>query len=202
MHKRRSSVKLVVSEFISMDGVIEAPGGGEDFEHGGWSFGFEQGPDGEQFKFDEVMKADALLLGRVTYEGFAQAWPSMTDDIGFADKMNGMPKYVVSSTLDKADWNNSTLVRGDVAGEVARLKQQPGGDLLVNGSSRLVQTLMEHDLVDEYRLMVFPIVLGSGKRLFGDGSTKTTMRLVEQRPVGPDGVLVLTYRPARKDAAV
>ncbi|HET6750334.1 MAG TPA: dihydrofolate reductase family protein [Actinomycetes bacterium] len=193
-------MKLVVSEFISMDGVIEAPGGGEDFEHGGWTFGFEQGPDGEQFKFEEVMKADALLLGRVTYEGFAQAWPSMTDAGEFGDKMNGMPKYVASTTLDKADWNNSTVISGDVAGEVARLKRQPGGDLLVNGSSRLVQTLMEHDLVDEYRLMVFPIVLGGGKRLFGDGSAKTTMRLVEQKPVGPDGVLVLTYRPARNQA--
>jgi dihydrofolate reductase len=194
-------VKLVVSEFISVDGVIEAPGGGEDFEHGGWTFEFEQGPDGEQFKFGEVMQADALLLGRVTYEGFAQAWPSMTDAGEFGDKMNAMPKYVVSTTLDKAEWNNSTLVRGDVAEEVARLKRQPGGDLLVNGSARLVRSLMEHDLVDEFRLMVFPIVVGSGKRLFGDGSPKTTMRLVEQKPVGPDGVLVLTYQPARKDAA-
>ena len=194
-------MKLVVSEFISMDGVIEAPGGGEDFEHGGWTFAFEQGPDGEQFKLDEVMQADALLLGRVTYEGFAQAWPSMTDAGEFGDKMNAMPKYVVSTTLDKAEWNNSTLVRGDVAAEVARLKQQPGGDLLVNGSARLVQSLMEHDLVDEYRLMVFPVVLGSGKRLFGDGATKTTLRLVEEKQVGPDGVLVLTYAPARKDAA-
>jgi dihydrofolate reductase len=194
-------VKLVVSEFISVDGVIEAPGGGEDFEHGGWTFEFEQGPDGEQFKFGEVMQADALLLGRVTYEGFAQAWPSMTDAGEFGDKMNAMPKYVVSTTLDKAEWNNSTLVRGDVAEEVARLKRQPGGDLLVNGSARLVRSLMEHDLVDEFRLMVFPIVVGSGKLLFGDGSPKTTMRLVEQKPVGPDGVLVLTYQPARKDAA-
>lgn len=193
-------MKLVVSEFISMDGVIEAPGGGEDFEHGGWTFGFEQGPDGERFKFDEVMKADALLLGRVTYEGFAQAWPTMTDAGEFADKMNGMPKFVASTTLGRADWNNSTVIPGDVAEEVAGLRQQPGGDLLVNGSAKLVQTLMAHDLVDEYRLMVFPIVLGSGKRLFGDGSTKTTLRLVEEKQVGPDGVLVLTYQPAREQA--
>lgn len=194
-------MKLVVSEFISVDGVIEAPGGGEDFEHGGWSFAFQQGPDGEQFKFDELVQADALLLGRVTYQGFAQAWPSMTDAGEFGDKINAMPKYVVSTTLEEAEWNNSTLVRGEVAGQVARLKQQTGGDLLVNGSARLVQSLVEHDLVDEYRLMVFPVVLGSGKRLFGDGSAKTTLRLVEQKPVGPDGVLILTYAPARNDAA-
>jgi dihydrofolate reductase len=194
-------VKLVVSEFISVDGVIEAPGGGEDFEHGGWSFAFQQGPDGERFKFDELVQADALLLGRVTYQGFAQAWPSMTDAGEFGDKINAMPKYVVSTTLEEAEWNNSTLVRGEVAGQVARLKQQTGGDLLVNGSARLVQSLVEHDLVDEYRLMVFPVVLGSGKRLFGDGSAKTTLRLVEQKPVGPDGVLILTYAPARNDAA-
>jgi dihydrofolate reductase len=188
--------KLVVSEFITLDGVVEDPGGAESFEHGGWSFKFEQGPEGEQYKLDEVLAADALLLGRVTYEGFAAAWPSITDEAGFADKMNGMPKYVVSTTLERPEWNNTTVVNGDVAGEVSKLKQQ-AGDLLVTGSPTLIRTLMEHDLVDEYRLMVFPIVLGTGKRLFGDGSKLSTLRLVDAKPVGPDGVVVLTYERAR-----
>jgi dihydrofolate reductase len=189
--------KLVVSEFITLDGVVEDPGGAESFEHGGWSFKFEQGPEGEQYKLDEVMAADALLLGRVTYEGFAAVWPSMAEEAGaFADKMNAMPKYVVSTTLERPGWNNSTVVDGDVAGEVAKLKQE-AGDLLVTGSPTLIRTLMEHDLVDQYRLMVFPIVLGTGKRLFTDGSRLSTLRLVEGRPVGPDGVVVLTYERAR-----
>jgi dihydrofolate reductase len=188
--------KLVVSEFITLDGVVEDPGGAESFEHGGWSFKFEQGPEGEQYKLDEVLAADALLLGRVTYEGFAAAWPAITDEAGFADKMNGMPKYVVSTTLERPEWNNTTVIKGDVAGEVSQLKQQ-AGDLLVTGSPTLIRTLMEHDLVDEYRLMVFPIVLGTGKRLFGDGSKLSTLRLVDAKPVGPDGVVVLTYERAR-----
>ena len=188
--------KLVVSEFITLDGVVEDPGGAESFEHGGWSFKFEQGPEGEQYKLDETLAADALLLGRVTYEGFAAAWPAITDEAGFADKMNGMPKYVVSTTLERPEWNNTTVIKGDVAGEVSKLKQQ-AGDLLVTGSPTLIRTLMEHDLVDEYRLMVFPIVLGTGKRLFGDGSKLSTLRLVDAKPVGPDGVVVLTYERAR-----
>jgi dihydrofolate reductase len=146
------------------------------------------------------MKADALLLGQVTYEGFAQAWPSMPrDEGGYADKMNGMPKFVVSTTLEEAEWTNSTLIRGNVAEEVSKLKQQPGGDILVNGSGRLIRTLMEHDLVDEYRLMVFPVVLGGGQRLFEAASKLATLRLVQANPVGSDGVLVLTYEPARND---
>ncbi len=190
--------KVVVTEFVSLDGVMEDPGGAESFEHGGWTFKFEQGPEGVQFKLDETLAADALLLGRVTYEGFAAAWPSMAgDEAGFADKMNGMPKYVMSTTLDKAEWNNSTVIRGNVADEVSGLKQRLGGDILVAGSRKLIQTLMEHDLVDEYRLMVFPIVLGSGKRLFEEGSKTTTLRLVGTKPVGPDGVVILTYEPAR-----
>jgi dihydrofolate reductase len=187
---------MTVSEFITLDGVVEDPGGAESFEHGGWSFKFEQGPEGEQYKLDEVLAADALLLGRVTYEGFAAAWPAITDEAGFADKMNGMPKYVVSTTLERPEWNNTTVIKGDVAGEVSKLKQQ-AGDLLVTGSPTLIRTLMEHDLVDEYRLMVFPIVLGTGKRLFGDGSKLSTLRLVDAKPVGPDGVVVLTYERAR-----
>jgi dihydrofolate reductase len=188
--------KLVVSEFITLDGVVEDPGGAEEFDRGGWAFNFDRGPEGDKFKLDEVLAADALLLGRVTYEGFAAAWPAITDEAGFADKMNGMPKYVVSTTLERPEWNNTTVIKGDVAGEVSKLKQQ-AGDLLVTGSPTLIRTLMEHDLVDEYRLMVFPIVLGTGKRLFGDGSKLSTLRLVDAKPVGPDGVVVLTYERAR-----
>jgi dihydrofolate reductase len=185
--------RVVVSEFVSLDGVMEDPGGAEDFEHGGWTFKFEQGDDGMKFKLDETMEAEALLLGRVTYEGFAAAWPSMTDEAGFADKMNGMPKYVVSSTLENPEWNNSTVVKGDVAEEIPKLKEHVDGDLVVGGSAQLVQGLAQHDLVDEYRLMVFPIVLGSGKRLFGDLADPSTLRLSEANPVGPDGIVVLTY---------
>jgi dihydrofolate reductase len=186
--------KVVVSQFVTVDGVMEDPGGSEKWERGGWAFQFERGPDGNQFKLDEVMASDALLLGRVTYEGFAEAWPSRTGE--FADKYNGMPKYVVSTTLAEPEWNNSTVIGGDVAAEVAKLREQPGGSVLVNGSARLVTTLMEHDLVDVIRLMVFPVVLGAGKRLFADGSPLTTLRLAEARPVGSDGVLVLVYERA------
>jgi dihydrofolate reductase len=190
--------KLVVTEFISLDGVIEAPGGGEEYAHAGWSFKFNRGPEGDKFKLDELMAADAQLLGRVTYLGFASAWPAMTDN-EFGEKMNGMPKYVVSSTLSAADanWTNSTVISGDVAGQIARLKPQIAGDILVAGSARLVQFLAQHNLVDEYRLMLFPVVLGTGKRLFAEGTAHTVLRLVDSRPLGPDGILLLTYVPAR-----
>ena len=190
--------KLVVTEFITLDGVIEAPGGGEAFQQGGWVFKFNRGDDGDKFKVDELMAADAQLLGRVTYAGFAQAWPTMNTD-EFGRKMNNMPKYVVSTTLRDADatWTNSTVIRDDVPGQVARLKSQVAGDIIVAGSAQLARTLAEHGLVDEYRLMVFPIVLGSGKRLFGDRSPSLTLRLVDSKPVGPDGVVILTYAPVR-----
>jgi dihydrofolate reductase len=186
--------QIVVSQFVTVDGAFEDPGGSEGFERGGWAFQFERGDEGDQFKLDEVMASEALLLGRVTYGGFAEAWPSRTGE--FADKFNGMPKYVVSSTLEAPEWNNSTVISGDVANEVAKLKQNGEGDILVNGSAQLVRTLMEHDLVDEYRLMVFPLVLGSGKRLFEDPGEAKALRLVDSKPVGPDGVVILTYRPA------
>jgi dihydrofolate reductase len=185
--------RVVVSQFVSVDGVIEDPGGSEGWDRGGWAFTFDRGPEGNQFKLDEVMASEALLLGRVTYEGFAEAWPSRTGD--FADKFNGMPKYVVSTTLAEGDWNNSTVIGGDVAGEVSELRRRLDGEILVNGSARLLQTLMEHDLVDEYRLMVFPVVLGSGKRLFAAGSDSTALRLVETKPAGE--CLILIYEPAR-----
>ena len=146
-----------------------------------------------------MLASEALLLGRVTYQGFAEAWPSRTDDVGFADKMNGMPKFVVSTTLGEVDWSNSRLINDNVAEEVTKLKEQPGGDILIYGSGQLVSTLMEHDLVDEYRLMVFPVVLGRGKRLFRDGSATTALRLKEAKPLGPNGVLILTYEPAGRE---
>jgi dihydrofolate reductase len=190
--------KLIVSEFVSVDGVMEDPGGAESFAHGGWVFAFDRGAEGDRFKLDEVLEADAMLLGRVTYEGFAQAWPDRTDDVGFAEKMNGMPKYVVSSTLKHADWNNSTVINGDVVNEVVKLKEQPGGPILVAGSASLVDTLMEHGLVDELRLMVFPIVLGIGKRLFANQSHTSRLRLTESRQ--SNDALILIYDATPQEA--
>jgi dihydrofolate reductase len=185
--------RIVVTEFVSLDGVVEAPGGGENFKHAGWSFEIERGDEGNKFKLDETLASEALLLGRVTYEGFAAAWPSRTDE--FADKFNSMPKYVVSSTLADPEWNNSTVLEGDVVEEVSKLKRGQDGDIVIHGSPQLVQTLIEHDLVDEYRLMVFPVVLGTGKRLFGETSDKKSLRLVDSKVVG-SGVTILIYQPA------
>ncbi len=186
--------RIVVSEFVSLDGVMQAPGGDEDFKYAGWTFEINRG-EGDQFKMDEARDAAALLLGRVTYEGFARAWP--TRDGEFADKFNRMPKYVVSSTLKKPEWNNSTVLTGNVVEEVSKLRQAPGGDIVVHGSRQLAQALIEHDLVDELRLMVFPVVLGSGKRLFGETSGKKRLRLESSKTVG-DGVAILIYQPAGK----
>lgn len=191
--------KLVVTEFISLDGVIEDPGGAEGSKHGGWSFR-SPAPDGEKFKFDELMAADVQLLGRVTYEGFAKAWPAMEEATGeFGAKMNGMPKVVVSTTLTEPTWRNTTVISGDVAAAVAELKQRYEGDVLVAGSATLAQSLAGYGLVDEYRLMVHPVVLGEGKRLFEDGGPDLALELVESRNVGPS-VLLLTYRPAKQAA--
>jgi dihydrofolate reductase len=185
--------KIVVTEFISIDGVVEDPGGSEDFKYGGWSFEFSRGDDGDKFKLDELMASDALLLGRVTYEGFADAWPSREGE--FADKFNSMPKYVVSSTLSDPDWTNSVVVDGDLADAVSKLRAEHDGDIVVHGSVQLSQALLDKDLVDELRLMVFPVVLGAGKRLFGETSDKKTLRLVSSETVG-DGVEILVYQPA------
>jgi dihydrofolate reductase len=190
--------RIVVSEFVSLDGVMEDPGGSEKAERGGWAFQFNRGPDGDKFKLDEVMNAGALLVGRKTYEGFAAAWPTRKDDIGFADKMNSMPKFVVSSTLRNPAWNNTTVVKGHLAEEIGKLKQDSGGDLLVNGSRQLVQAMIKHDLIDQITLMVFPVVLGKGKRIFEDTLAAKPLRLVEARAVGPDGVVILTYEPKGK----
>jgi dihydrofolate reductase len=181
---------IVVTEFVSLDGVMEAPGG-EDFKYKGWSFQFDRGEEGNQFKLDETTESEALLLGRVTYEGFAAAWPQREGE--FADKFNSMPKYVVSSTLEDPEWNNTAVLKGDVSDEVPKLKQSIDGDIYVHGSCRLAQTLIEHDLVDELHLMVFPVVLGTGKRLFGETSDMKRLRLKQSKPVGNDGVLVLVY---------
>jgi len=183
--------RIVVTEFVSLDGVIEDPGGSEDFDHGGWSFEFSRGEEGDKFKLDETMETDALLLGRVTYEGFADAWPSREGE--FADKFNQMPKYVVSSTLKDPEWNNSTVIDGDVPQEVARLRDEVDGDIVVHGSATLVKALVDEDLVDELRLMVFPVVLGRGKRLFAETSDKKPLRLADSKVVG-DGVAILVYQ--------
>ena len=180
---------MVAAEYVSLDGVMEEPS---------WT-GPYFGEEMAKAQLDLLFASDALLLGRVTYEGFAAAWPSMTDEQGFADRMNALPKFVVSTTLEEAQWNNSTLIKGDVAEEVSRLKQQPGQDILIYGSADMVNTLMQHDIIDEYRLMVFPVVLGSGKRLFGDRSDPTALRLVDTYATGT-GVVILTYRPAGGDA--
>jgi dihydrofolate reductase len=185
--------KIVVTEFVSLDGVMEAPGGGEDFKHGGWTFEIERGEEGNKFKLDETMSAGAQLLGRKTYEGFAAAWPSREGE--FADKFNSMPKYVVSSTLKDPDWDNTTVIDGDLAEEIPKLRDEVDGDILVAGSAQLVQGLIENGLVDELRLMVFPVVLGSGKRLFGETSDKQSLKLTDSKFVG-DGVAILTYQPA------
>ena len=184
--------EVVVSEFVSVDGVMEDPV---------WTFEFDRGDDGDAFKLDEVLASDALLLGRVTYEGFAEAWPGRTDETGFADKFNSMPNYVASTTLEEPlEWNNSMLLGENVEDEVSALKREFEGDILVNGSAQLVQTLMDHDLVDEYRLMVFPVVLGSGKRLFEGTDETTSLQLVETKTVG-SGVVILTYRSDGSEVA-
>jgi dihydrofolate reductase len=190
--------RIVVSEFVSLDGIMEDPGGAEAYEHGGWAFRFERGPEGDKYKLDELMAAEAMLLGRVTYEGFAKAWPSMTDEVGFAAKMNGMPKYVVTSTLQDGSWENTTVLRGDAAEQAAKLRRELGGDILVAGSATLVHALQDADLVDEYRLMVFPTVLGTGKRLFRDGARSSGMELVESRAAG--ATAILTLRPVHEEA--
>jgi dihydrofolate reductase len=181
--------KIVVTEFSSLDGVMEAPGG-EDFKYPGWSFEIDRGDDGNQFKMDETREADALLLGRRTYESFAGAWPEREGE--FADKFNSMPKFLVSSTITDPEWNNTTRLEGDVVEAVRKLRDEFDGVIQVPGSRQLVQDLVENDLVDQVNLMIFPVVLGTGKRVFGDYSDKKDMKLVESKTVG-DGVVVLIY---------
>lgn len=188
--------RIVVSEFVTLDGVIEDPGGGENSPQGGWAFKFQRGEQGDRFKYDELMAADGLLLGRRTYEGFAAAWPNMDDD-EFGQRMNSLPKYVVSSTLTDPSWTNTTVITGDLATEAARLKDEVG-ELLVAGSGRLVNSLHHYGLIDEYRLMVFPIVVGGGKRLFEESDAQTALRLIEATPSAD--VVMIRYQAAVEQA--
>ncbi len=185
--------RIVVTEFVSMDGVMEAPGGEEGYAHTGWTFEFAD--EGQyEYKTEELMDSEVQLLGRVTYDGFAAAWPERTDEAGFADKMNAMPKYVVSTTLEEATWNNTKIVRG--IDDVKRVKEDVEGNILVAGSCTLVHSLLEHDLVDELRLMIFPVILGSGKRIFPESPDKTVFELADHRQYG--SIVVQAYRrPAR-----
>jgi dihydrofolate reductase len=189
--------KIIVSQFVTVDNVLEAPADEPGFDRGGWAFRYDRGADGHQYKADEVEAAGALLLGRKTYEAFAAVWPTMRADTGIADKMNSMPKYVVSSTLTAAEWHNSTIVSGDAIARIRDLRAEDGGDLLVHGSATLVAALAEHDLVDGYRLMVFPVVLGAGRKLWGDLAAPADLTLVETRAVGDAGVVVQTYERRR-----
>jgi dihydrofolate reductase len=185
--------RIVVTEFVSLDGVMEDPGGSEGFKYGGWTFQISRGEEGDRFKLDETMGSEALLLGRVTYEGFAAAWPSREGE--FADKFNTMQKYVVSSTLRDPEWTNTTVIDGDLGEAIGKIKDAHEGDVVVHGSRQLALALIEQDLVDELRLMVFPVVLGAGKRLFGETSDKKPLELADSRIVG-DGVAILVYRPS------
>jgi dihydrofolate reductase len=191
--------RIVVSEFLSLDGVMEDPGGAEGSPAGGWAFKFERGADGDRYKLEELMDAEAMLLGRVTYEGFARAWPSIEDEQGFAAKMNSMPKYVVSSSLEDASWENSTVLRGDPVAEATGLRGRIDGDILVAGSASLVHALHDARLIDEYRLMIYPTVLGGGKRLFREGAAPTGYEAVDVRPTG--AVAVMTLRPLAERGA-
>jgi dihydrofolate reductase len=182
--------RIVVTEFVSLDGVMEDPGGAEDFKYGGWTFEVDRGEEGNKFKLDETFEAEAQLLGRVTYEGFAEAWPQREGE--FADKFNNMRKYVVSSTLKDPEWANTTVIDGDLAEAVERIRAEHEGDIVVHGSAQLSQELLERDLVDELRLMVFPVALGAGKRLFGETSDKKGLTLTSSQVVG-DGVVILVY---------
>jgi dihydrofolate reductase len=184
------AARIVVTEFVSLDGVMQAPGG-ESFKYPGWSFEFDRGEDGDQFKLDETRQADGLVLGRRTYESFAGAWPQRDGE--FADKFNAMPKYLVSTTLKDPDWNNTTVLdSGDATAQVRKLKEEFDGELQVPGSHQLVQELIESDLVDQINLMIFPVILGTGKKVFDEKPERRKLQLKESKVVG-DGVVVLIY---------
>jgi dihydrofolate reductase len=187
--------RIVVTEFVSLDGVAEDPGGAEDYRYGAWTFEYDRGDEGNQFKLDETMGSDALLLGRNTYEGFAEAWPERDDPQGFAKKFNSMPKYVVSSTLKDPEWTNTTVVGSDPVAAAKEARDRHDGDVVVHGSLTLAQALLDADLVDQLNLMVFPVVLGAGKKLWGETGDRKPMRLTDSKVVG-DGVAILIYQPA------
>jgi dihydrofolate reductase len=194
---KRDMRKVIVTEYVTLDGVFDDPGGSEGTRHGGWSFQFWN-EEAMKYKFDELFASDALLLGRVTYEGFAKAWPMMKGAGEFADRMNSLPKYVVSTTLKDLEWNNSHLIKENVVEEVTRLKQQTGKDILIAGSGELVHTLMEHTLIDEYRLMVHPVVVGSGKHFFREMDNKAILKLSDTKSFS-SGIIVLYYEPAGRE---
>lgn len=183
--------KIIVTEFVSLDGIMEDPGGAEKWKHGGWSFGFWN-EEAQKYKFDELFDTNALLLGRVTYEGFAAAWPAMTDEDGFADRMNSLPKYVVSTTLNKVEWNNSRLINENVIEKITNLKEETEENIVIHGSASLINSLIPHSLIDEYRLMVFPVILGSGKRLFTEQVNMNKLKLLESKTLD-SGVVILHY---------
>jgi dihydrofolate reductase len=189
--------KIVVTEYMSVDGVVEAPSGTENFARVGWTDDFNRGPEGDKFKIDETMASDALLLGRLTYEEFAPVWPHVEGE--FADKFNTMPKYVISSTLEHPEGNNTTVLTGDPVEEAEKLKELYGGDVIIHGSPQLAQTLIEHDLVDELRLVVYPVIVGAGKRLFGETSSTKRLQLADAKTVG-DGIHILVYERAGTSA--
>ena len=186
--------KIVASDNVSLDGVVQDPAGDEGFRLGGWVGNITDRPELAKLTLDEALSTSALLLGRRSYQWFAARWPSRSGEL--ADRLNRMPKYVVSSTLEAPKWNNSTVLKGDVVDEVAKLKQRLGGGIVIAGSIQLVRTLIEHDLVDELRLMIYPVVLGDGERLFVETSDKKPMRLVESRTLD-DGLVYLTYQRVR-----
>jgi dihydrofolate reductase len=186
--------RIVVSDNVTLDGVVQDPAGDEGFRVGGWVGLLKDRPRLNKLALDEALGAEALLLGRRSYEWFAARWPSRSGEL--ADRLNNLPKYVVSATLEHLDWNNSTVLKGDVLNEVSKLKQELSGEIVVPASFQLIHTLMEHDLVDELRLRIFPVVLGAGKRLFGETSDKRAMRLIDTQNV-EDHVVFLTYEVVR-----
>ena len=188
--------RIVVTEFVSLDGVMEAPGGGESFKHAGWTFKISRGEEGDKFKLEETLGSEALLLGRVTYQGFAAAWPAMKGE--FADKFNSMPKYVVSSTIEKAEWNNSTVLRGDVMVEISKLRHELSGNIVVHGSAKLVQALIEHDLVDELRLMVFQSSSGPASASSAIRATRSLCGSSTRRRLATASPSLSMRPPARK----
>ena len=188
--------RIIVTEFVSLDGVIDTPGGKGDFKYADWTSDISRGAEGDKFKFDETFNPEAQLLGRVTYVNFAAAWPSVKGE--FADKFNALPKYVVSSTLKKGEWGNTTVLNGDMVEQVNNLKKIVDGNIVVHGSAKLVQGLLENNLLDELRLMIFPVILGSGKRLFGDTTDKKRLQLIDSKKMG-DGVAILIYERAAGD---
>jgi len=191
--------RIIASELVTLDMVIEDPGGGGGFEHGGWVLHIDQGEDGRQIKLEEIFLAEALLMGRVTYEGLASCWPGMTDELGFAQKINTMPKYVVSSTLDEPEWENTTVLRGEVIPQILMLRDQLRGDIIIPGSAQLVRTLFDAELLDQLRLMLYPVFLGTGKQLFAPDAEPKPVRLAKGDNVG-EGICYFVFEPREVSA--